>query len=59
MNKIILDLCGGSGSWAKPYSDAGYIKSDYDLRSITPPAFALAFFDANKQNKGMEHISQP
>lgn len=27
---------------------AEYIKSDYDLRSITPPAFALAFFDANK-----------
>ncbi len=23
-NKIILDLCGGTGSWAKPYKDAGY-----------------------------------
>lgn len=22
--KIILDLCGGTGSWAKPYKDAGY-----------------------------------
>jgi len=22
--KIILDLCGGTGSWAKPWSDAGY-----------------------------------
>lgn len=22
--KIILDLCGGTGSWSKPYSDAGY-----------------------------------
>lgn len=22
--KIILDLCGGTGSWSKPYHDAGY-----------------------------------
>jgi len=22
--KIILDLCGGTGSWSKPYRDAGY-----------------------------------
>lgn len=24
MGKIILDLCGGTGSWSKPYSDRGY-----------------------------------
>jgi len=24
MRKIILDLCGGTGSWAKPYKDNGY-----------------------------------
>jgi hypothetical protein len=24
MNKIILDLCGGTGSWSKPYAEAGY-----------------------------------
>jgi len=24
MTKIILDLCGGSGAWSKPYADAGY-----------------------------------
>ena len=23
-NKIILDLCGGTGSWSRPYKDAGY-----------------------------------
>lgn len=23
-HKIILDLCGGTGSWSKPYKDAGY-----------------------------------
>ena len=24
-DKIILDLCGGSGAWSKPYREAGYI----------------------------------
>ena len=32
--KIILDLCGGTGSWSKPYKDAGY-----DVRLITLPMF--------------------
>jgi hypothetical protein len=33
MNKpIILDLCGGTGSWSKPYIDAGY-----DVRIVTLP----------------------
>ena len=32
MGKIILDLCGGTGSWSKPYKDA-----DYDVRVITLP----------------------
>lgn len=22
--KIILDLCGGSGAWSRPYKQAGY-----------------------------------
>lgn len=30
--KIILDLCGGTGSWSKPYKDAGY-----DVRVVTIP----------------------
>mgnify|MGYP006932494354 CR=1 FL=1 len=29
-NKIILDLCGGTGSWGRPYRDA-----DYDVQLIT------------------------
>jgi hypothetical protein len=33
MSKIILDLCGGTGSWSKPYKEAGY-----DVRVITVPA---------------------
>ena len=30
--KIILDLCGGTGAWGKPYKEAGY-----DVRNITLP----------------------
>ncbi len=32
--KVILDLCGGTGSWSKPYRDAGY-----DVRVITWPEY--------------------
>lgn len=32
MGKIILDLCGGTGSWSKPYADAGY-----DVRLVDLP----------------------
>ncbi len=31
-DKIILDLCGGTGAWSKPYKDAGY-----DVMIITLP----------------------
>ncbi len=31
-DKIILDLCGGTGSWSKPYAEHGY-----DVRNITLP----------------------
>ncbi|MFA5262060.1 MAG: hypothetical protein WC450_12625, partial [Candidatus Omnitrophota bacterium] len=34
MNKIILDLCGGSGAWSE-----GYRKAGYDVRLITLPAY--------------------
>ena len=30
--KIILDLCAGTGSWSRPYKDAGY-----DVQTITLP----------------------
>jgi len=40
--KIILDLCGGTGSWSKPYKDAGYdvrviTSPDYDIKVYVPP----------------------
>jgi len=31
---VILDLCGGTGSWSKPFKDAGY-----DVRVITLPDY--------------------
>lgn len=36
---IILDLCGGSGSWSQPYKDAGY-----DVRIITLPEHDVRTF---------------
>ena len=41
-NKIILDLCGGTGSWSRPYEEAGYdlrniTLPDYDVRTYKPP----------------------
>jgi len=34
--KIILDLCGGTGSWARPYKEAGY-----RVATITLPDFDI------------------
>jgi len=41
-DKIILDLCGGTGAWSKPYKEAGYdvriiTLPDYDVRTYIPP----------------------
>jgi hypothetical protein len=41
--RIVLDLCGGSGAWSRPYRDAGYSVEivtlpDHDVRTYVPPA---------------------
>lgn len=41
-NRVILDLCGGTGAWSKPYKDAGYkvivcTLPDCDVRTFKPP----------------------
>jgi len=41
-HKVILDLCGGTGAWSKPYQQAGYdvqiiTLPKYDIRLYTPP----------------------
>ena len=40
-DKTILDLCGGTGAWSKPYLDNGYrvinvTLPDYDIRNYIP-----------------------
>lgn len=32
MSEVLLDLCGGTGGWSRPYADAGY-----DVRVLTLP----------------------
>jgi len=46
MGKIILDLCGGTGSWSRPYKEAGYIVvlvtlPDIDVRTYSVPILPL------------------
>jgi hypothetical protein len=37
--KIILDLCGGTGAWSRPYKEAGY-----DVRLITLPEYDVCTY---------------
>ncbi len=39
-DKIILDLCGGTGAWSKPYKDNGY-----DVRNITLPKYDVRTYE--------------
>jgi len=46
--KRILDLCGGSGSWSKPYKDAGYnvinvTIPEYDVRTYEPQIMFMVY----------------
>ncbi|KKN43736.1 hypothetical protein LCGC14_0700180 [marine sediment metagenome] len=45
MKKIILDLCGGTGAWSKPWKDAGY-----DVRVITLPKQDIRFYSPPEKN---------
>lgn len=46
--KIILDLCGGTGAWSRPYKEAGY-----DVRVITLPRNNVATFHPPKNVYGV------
>lgn len=46
--KIILDLCGGTGSWSKPYKEAGY-----DVRLITLPESDVRLYAPPKNVYGI------
>ncbi|KKL88785.1 hypothetical protein LCGC14_1921250 [marine sediment metagenome] len=50
-DKIIIDLCGGSGAWSKPYKDAGYdvwniTLPDYNVRTYKPPDYVYGILAA-------------
>lgn len=49
-DKIILDLCGGTGAWSRPYAEAGY-----DVRVITRPHCDIFDLDVSKYAED-EHI---
>jgi len=44
MKKIILDLCGGTGAWSRPYKEAGY-----DVRVITLPEYDVLTYELPKE----------
>lgn len=44
-NKIVLDLCGGSGTWSNDYKKAGY-----DVRIITLPAYNIFHYRPPTKN---------
>ena len=48
MSKIILDLCGGTGAWGKPYRDAGY-----DVHVITLPVFDVKTYEPPENVHGI------
>ena len=47
-DKIILDLCGGTGAWSKPYADAGY-----DVRLVTLPEYDVRLYRPPKNVYGV------
>lgn len=58
--RLILDLCGGTGSWSSPYEKAGY-----DVRVITLPQYDLfdtgmcerTIFFQNKYTNSVEAVN--
>ena len=46
--KIILDLCGGSGSWSRAYQAAGY-----DVRLITLPDYDVLDYEPSDKVHGI------
>jgi site-specific DNA-cytosine methylase len=44
-DKIILDLCGGTGAWSKPYKEAGY-----NVNVITLPKYDITKWQLDTSN---------
>lgn len=45
---MILDLCGGTGAWSRPYAEAGY-----DVRVITLPEYDVTEFEPPADTYGI------
>lgn len=45
-DRLILDLCGGTGAWSQPYKDAGY-----NVKVITEPDWDVRLFHYVKTKK--------
>ena len=45
IDKIILSLCGGTGSWERPYKEAGY-----NVINVTLPEYDVLKIYANEEN---------
>ena len=48
---IILDLCGGTGSWSKPYTEAGY-----DVRVITMPQYDVRLYPSQPSKEARKPV---
>jgi len=48
MAKIILDLCGGSGTWSRPYKENGY-----DVVNVTLPEYDVMIYNPPKNVYGI------
>lgn len=62
MNKIILDLCGGTGSWSKPYKNNGYSVynltfPDYDITDFS--TFPIEVINAIQENNVYGILAAP
>ena len=58
-NKVILDLCGGTGAWSQKYKEAGYIiinvtLPDYDILKTKIMAGYILFKGGNKMPIAIE-----
>ena len=47
-DRVILDLCGGTGAWSRPYKEAGY-----DVRLVTLPDNDVRMFQPPDQVYGV------
>jgi hypothetical protein len=53
---IILDLCGGTGSWSKPYRDAGYDVFVVDEDYILSPDICCTVQEFNRRRPALGKI---